>query len=410
YRVQALNQIGYFDVGAFMTLTVQSVSEPVVYDNSNLPAAPILTASYQNASIVLNWSDTAVEASFRVEGGALPAPVTLPADTTTYSDTAVVDDTMYTYQVFAVVDLTNETPSNVATVTTPPAAPTGLTAEYQAGPMVLNWTDNATYEDGFVIERTQGDSTTLVDMVGAGVTTYSDTSIAFDGVYSYQVYAFNASGNSAASSSNTVSAPPLAPTGLTALYNSGVQLTWFDQSLTETGFSVRRCEGAGCTDFTTEIALVGPLTAGSQVGNVTYLDENVAPLGVYSYRVFAVNLTGSSDPSNTFSITLPDFPAAPSPVDIDQAGSTGNDARRITVTWTAVPDVNGYTIQWATDATFATLVGSGSANKNATSFTTPNNALLQSGEEYHFRIRSNSNANGPSSLWTYYPAYTLPLP
>jgi FtsP/CotA-like multicopper oxidase with cupredoxin domain len=414
YRVVALNVVGYTGAGgAFMSLTVQSVSDPMVYDNSTLPAAPILTAAYQAGppmQIVLNWSDTAAETSYTVErstdnGTTWNQIADLLANVTTFTDTLVDIDSQYSYRVNS-ININGSTPSNVATVTTPPNAPTNLTADSQAGPQILlNWTDNATFEDGFVIERIEGDITTLVTTVGPDVQTYTDTTVAFDGAYSYQVYAFNASGSSVLSNLAAVNAPPLAPTGLTALYQSGVQLTWFDQSLAETGFDVQRCEGAGCTNFAT-IATVGPLISGNGVGNVTYLDENVVANGIYSYQVFAVNASGPSDASNIVSITLPNFPAAPTPLTIASAGTTGSNARKITVTWTSVPNANGYSIEWATDSAFTTQVGSGSANQNATSFTTPNNALTR-GTTYYFRIRANTAADG-SSLWAYYPDYTLP--
>jgi hypothetical protein len=416
YRVVALNTVGYTGAGgAFMSLTVQSVSDPVTYDNTNLPAAPILTATYQAGppmQIVLNWSDTAAETSYTVErsadnGTTWNQIADLLANVTTFTDTdpALALDTAYTYRVNS-VNGAGSTPSNVVTVTTPPLAPTGLTAAYQTGPQILlNWTDNATYEDGFVIERIEGDITTLVTTVGPDVQTYTDATVAFDGAYSYQVYAFNASGSSDLSNLAAADAPPLAPTGLTASYNSGVLLTWFDKSLAETGFSVQRCEGAGCTNFM-EIAPPGPLTTGNGVGNVTYLDENVVANGIYSYQVFAVNAAGASDASNIVNITLPNFPAAPTPVSINCAGTSGSNARKITVTWSSVAGASGYTIQWAADSAFTTQVGSGSASQTATSFTTPNNALTR-GTTYYFRIRANTNANG-SSLWAYYPAYALP--
>jgi hypothetical protein len=140
------------------------------------------------------------------------------------------------------------------------------------------------------------------------------------------------------------------------------------------------------------------LVSGSGVGNVTYLDQNVAPLGVYTYRVAAVNASGLSDSSSSVTITLPNFPAAPA------LGTITSQGKKITVPWGSVPNVNGYAIEWASDSTFATLVGSGSALQTATSFTTRN---LTRGTTYYFRIRANTDVNG-SSLWAYYPAYTLP--
>jgi hypothetical protein len=225
--------------------------------------------------------------------------------------------------------------------------------------------------------------------------TYTDATIAFDGAYSYQVYAFNASGSSVLSNLAAVAAPPLAPNSLTAVYQSGVLLTWNDNSLAETGFIVERSIDSGVTF--NQIAALGPLTTGSGVGNVSYLDVSVSPLGVYVYRVAAENAAGLSDYSADASITLPDFPPAP------VLGTITNANRKITVTWASVPVATGYTIQWSTDITFATQVGSGTAKANATSFTTPN---LTRGNTYYFRIRAES-ATGPS-LWAYYSPFTLP--
>jgi FtsP/CotA-like multicopper oxidase with cupredoxin domain len=404
YRVVAVNTIGYIDGPdtGFPEMTVQSVSDPVAYAGNVTPEAPILTAIYQaGPQILLNWTDTALETSYDLEqstdGVNFAVIATLGANVTSYTDTPVSLDTQYSYRVNS-VNANGSTPSNIVLVTTPPNAPTDLTAVYQAGPQVLlNWTDNATYEDGFVIERIQGDITTQVATVGPDVQTYTDSSIAFDGQYVYQVYAYNASGPSALSNLANVDAPPLSPTGLTAVYDSGVLLTWFDQSLAETGFSVQRCEGAGCDTFA-EIATPGPLTTGNGVGNVTYLDPSVAPSMVYRYYVAAVNAAGPSDPSNIVEITLPNFPPAPT------LGTITSQARKITVTWDSVPNANGYTVQWSTDMSFASIAGTGSPNANATSFTTRN---LTRGTTYYFRIRANTSADG-SSLWAYYPAFTLP--
>ncbi|MGB3717465.1 MAG: hypothetical protein WA996_23825, partial [Candidatus Promineifilaceae bacterium] len=412
YRVVALNRIGYLDgAGGFSEMTVQSVSDPLDY-TPPLVAVPILTAAYQaGPQILLNWSNVVSETGYVVDkstdGVIFVQIASLGADVTTYTDATVAPDSVYYYRVTA-TSLTGDATSNIATVTTPPTAPIILGAVYQDKMQaVVTWADTSTYEDGFVVVRIDGDITTEVATVPADTTTYTDTALAFDGQYVYQVYAFNASGPSALSDvSPEVHALPFAPTGLTAVYDSGVQLTWFDNSEVETGFSVQRCDIAVCTDTDfTEIATPGPFATGTGVGNVTYIDTNVTPSAVYTYRVAAVNAGDwLSDFSSNLTITLPNFPEAPIPGNIARAGTRGRDARRITVTWTGVPDVNGYTIQWATDSTFATLVGSGSANQDATSFTTRN---LTRGNTYYFRIRANSNANG-SSLWADYPDYTLP--
>jgi predicted phage tail protein len=74
----------------------------------------------------------------------------------------------------------------------------------------LSWTDNSGNEDGFRIERCQGNSCTnfaQVGQVGANVTTFSNTGLSKNTWYRFRVRAFNASGNSAFSNVITVKTP-----------------------------------------------------------------------------------------------------------------------------------------------------------------------------------------------------------
>ena len=64
----------------------------------------------------------------------------------------------------------------------------------------LSWTDNATNEDGFRIERCKGATCTnfaQVATVGANVTTFANTGLAQNTAYRYRVRAFNTNGTSA---------------------------------------------------------------------------------------------------------------------------------------------------------------------------------------------------------------------
>ena len=78
--------------------------------------------------------------------------------------------------------------------------------------------------------------------------------------------------------------PPKAPTGLAATVNGAannprVNLTWFDQSLKETGYTVQRASDNTFATGLVSFAL-GPNT-------VTFQDTTVAPNNRYWYRVFA---------------------------------------------------------------------------------------------------------------------------
>jgi hypothetical protein len=89
----------------------------------------------------------------------------------------------------------------------------------------------------------------------------------------------------------------------------------------------------------------------------------------YQYRVTAVNLTGTSAPSNVLALSMT-APSAPT-------GVTGTAARSgsgevVTVRWTNTStNESGFTVQWSSDAAFTTVAGSAPAGPGSTSLTTP---------------------------------------
>jgi hypothetical protein len=67
-------------------------------------------------------------------------------------------------------------------------------------------------------------------------------------------------------------------------------LNWSDNSSDETGFSIERCAGNGCTNFA-QIATVGANTT-------SYPDSGLTSKTWYRYRVLAFNGNGNSAYSN----------------------------------------------------------------------------------------------------------------
>ena len=175
-----------------------------------------------------------------------------------------------------------------------PAAPTGLTATAVSSTQInLAWTDTASNETGFQIERSpDGTTFTALATVAANVTTYANTGLTAATTYHYRVRATNGTGPSAWS--NTATAQTTGgtgrPTGLTATAVSSTQinLAWTDAATTETGFEIERSRNGA--NFT-QIATVG--------ANVrTYSDTGLRQNTRYHYRVRAINAAGASAWSN----------------------------------------------------------------------------------------------------------------
>ena len=90
----------------------------------------------------------------------------------------------------------------------------------------------------------------------------------------------------------TPTGAPNAPSNLTAnaVSASQINLNWSDNSSDETGFSIERCAGNGCTNFA-QIATVGANTT-------SYPDPGLTSKTWYRYRVLAFNGNGNSAYSN----------------------------------------------------------------------------------------------------------------
>lgn len=92
--------------------------------------------------------------------------------------------------------------TNIANATTPdapPADPTLLIATaVSAHEIDLSWTDNASNEDGFIVERSPNgtDTWTVIGGSAADVTTFDDIGLPSGTTFYYRVYAFNGQGNS----------------------------------------------------------------------------------------------------------------------------------------------------------------------------------------------------------------------
>jgi len=190
-----------------------------------------------------------------------------------------------------------------------PAAPVILAANaVNAGQVNLSWQDNSTDETTFHIERATdtGFTANLIGVtVAANAVSYSDTAVIGNNTYYYRIHARNATGDSAASNTATVStpvstvAPPSAPTGLSATAASGTQvnLFWTDGATSETGFRIDR---ATSNTFT-----AGLVSMNIAANSVSYSDTSVSGGTTLYYRVYAFNPGGNSAASNTATVTTP---------------------------------------------------------------------------------------------------------
>jgi titin len=214
---------------------------------SNLNATAV-----SSSRIDLTWTDNSTnEGGFKMErstdGVSFAQIAILTPNTTSYSSTGLNASTTYHFRVRAYEGTNNSAYSNVGTATTQPspAAPSNLTATAVSSSRInLAWTDNATNEAGFKLERsTDGVNFTLAAYLSANATSFYVTNLNASTTYYFRLRAYD--GNNHSAYSNTASAttqpPPAAPSNLTATPSAGrITLNWTDNATNEGGFKLER--------------------------------------------------------------------------------------------------------------------------------------------------------------------------
>src|SRR5919109_139848 len=318
---------------------VQAVSSGGTSGNSNqasaTPTAPPLaptglTATAMSSSqINLTWTASSGATSYNVlRSTTTGGPYTQIASgvaATSFSDTGLAASTIYFYVVQAVNSAGTRGNSNEASATTPlgpPLAPTNLTATAGDAQVSLSWTisDGATSYNVLRSTSSGGPYTQIAG--GVSTTSYTDTTVSNGTTYFYVVQAVSSGGTSGNSNQaiSTPTAPPLAPTGLTAtaMSSSQINLTWTASS-GATSYNVLRSTTTG-----------GPYTQiASGVAATSFSDTGLSASTIYFYVVQAVNSAGTSGNSNEASATTPlGPPLAPT----NLTATAGN--AQVSLSWT----------------------------------------------------------------------------
>jgi hypothetical protein len=195
----------------------------------------------------------------------------------------------------------------MAAVAIAPLAPTdAVVTPVSISQLDLKWTDHATDETCFVIQRSTGGGFQQVALVPAGTTTFSDIGLLPDKAYRYRVRAMNETiGSTWATASGWTPVDPLrvsrnhpGPSDFTATVRSSteVDLSWADITTNENRFFVYRSTNGRRYK---RIAVLPADTTG-------YHDTRLVPNAEYRYRLKAKAGSVSSAFSDTVPATTPD--------------------------------------------------------------------------------------------------------
>jgi fibronectin type 3 domain-containing protein len=344
------------------------------------PAAPTgLTATAGNAQVSLAWTASSGATSYNVKrstaNGGPYSTIATGVTTTSYTNTGLTNGTTY-YYVVSASNTAGESPnSNQASATpsggsSPPAAPTGLTATASNAQVSLSWNASSGATSYNVKQSTTNGGPYSTIATGVTATSYVNAGLTNGTTYYYVVSASNTAGespnsNQASATPSGGSSPPPAPTGLTATAgNAQVSLSW-NASSGATSYNVKRSTVTG-----------GPYTTiATGVTATSYTNTGLTNGTTYYYVVSAVNTVGESPNSTQVSATptagggsCNSASISPSSRFLSSSGGTStftvSNPSPSGCTWTATPNVSWITI---------TSGGSGTGSGTVTYFVAQNN-------------------------------------
>jgi hypothetical protein len=176
------------------------------------PPSALAVSSVTTSSAKLSWIDNSSnETGFTVErctGSLLTCAsssgwsvrATLATNSISFNDLGLAPQTAYSWRVKAVNSFGSSNYSNYVSATTlplpPPNAPTNLTGQISRSgtqyQVKLTWTDNASNETGYRVERCTGSTCTSfasVASLAANTTTFTDATVSRRTTYRYRVAA-----------------------------------------------------------------------------------------------------------------------------------------------------------------------------------------------------------------------------
>ena len=327
YKVTAVNSVGESPASNEANVT------PPGYTVS-APPTGLTATTVSSSEIDLSWSAPTNTGGSAITGYVIERSLdsgtswsSIQSNTgstsTVYSDTPLPSSSTYTYRVHAINSVGDSPPSNTATATTRcgavPQPPTNLVAATASSSQInLRWiapsnNGDCSWITGYTVYRTLSSGTwSSTDITAVGnVTAYTDTGLASNTTYSYQVTAENSAVNPgesqksdiayATTSSSATTTVPQPPTNLVAstVSSSQTNLSWTapanNGGSTITGYMIERSNNTGSTWST--------VSSNTGSAATTYSDSGLAPSTTYTYRVSAINSVGTSQPSNVSSAT-----------------------------------------------------------------------------------------------------------
>jgi hypothetical protein len=253
----------------------------------------LVNMTYDGATLAVNVKDIQT-------GSSSTENYTINIPSTVGNSTAYVGFTGGIGALVATQDILTWTFSPNATSS--PNVPSGLGATpASATSVTLNWTNNATNQTGFHLDRATDVGFTqnlITENLPPSPNSFTDTysGLAPGGTFYYRLRAYNAAGDSGNSNvvSITIPVAPPKPTNqqVTNVTTTEIDISWQDNAGHQAdGYHILRAVNHG--SFTQVASL--PPTSRTPPSTYTWSDTNLTPSTYYAYHIIAYNVSGYND-------------------------------------------------------------------------------------------------------------------
>ena len=317
-------RIGEYEMGGFTkdTLYLKRNDNQPSDGNTIPPAAPTgLTATPSTGTVTLTWNGNTEGDLYGYDiyrsttsGGQTNRLNLVRSKTAAYTDTNVAGTRTYYYIVTAVDTNFNssadsiEVSAAVPADSTPPAAPSGLSATAGDTIVSLNWNDNTEPDvNGYNIYRStiSGGPYTRLNTTLLASSDYNDTTVVDGTLYYYVVTAVDTSLNESANSSQVAARPQINP--IVSILGSWVTGTTHAK---ETGYNRALLFVAHAKTSSSTTSLTGVTYGGQAMTKIT--DKLIGSGSSRAYvAAFILNNTGiTAATSTTFTLAWTNAPSS----------------------------------------------------------------------------------------------------
>ena len=388
----------YFVVTAVSTAS-SGTGESAPSSQASCIADPVptgVTATSGDGQATIAWTAVSGATSYNIywssKSSVTPATGTLiKGAANPYTLTGLTDGTTYYFVVTAIGSNGESAPSTVANCTPAVPVPTGVSATPGNGQVIIAWpavTGAASYN---IYWSTNSALTTANGTKISGVTAPSTvTGLTNTTAYYFVVTEVNGSGvesaaSAVATATPSVSPPPAAPTGVTAVAGDlQATVSWaLEPNTTSYNIYWSTTEGVTTANGTQIAGAPNPYTMTGLTDGTTYY-----------FVVTAVNGNGESAPSSEQSCT----PMQPVPLGVTATAGPGTG--QVTIAWSPVTGASSYNIYWSQYSTsdYPLTPSNGTLISGATSPYTLTG--LTSGITYYFVVTDGITTSSGTTTTT----------